>query len=55
MLNVHPFYAPTTPRAMSIQRNWYWRWKKWVKVQPEGALQFLAYTVQDSAGNVVPL
>ncbi|MBP6574348.1 MAG: hypothetical protein KA230_07855, partial [Flavobacteriales bacterium] len=40
---------------MSIQRKWWWRWKKWVKVQPEGALQFLAYTVQDGQGNVLPL
>lgn len=55
-LNVHPFiHAYLTKGFMSIQRKWWWRWKKWVKVQPEGALQFLAYTVQDSAGNVVPL
>ena len=55
-LNVHPFiHAYLTKGFLSIQRKWYWRWKKWVKVQPEGALQFLAYTVQDGSGNVVPL
>jgi ribonuclease G len=35
--------------------KWWWRWKKWVKVKPEGALQYLAYTVQDGEGNEVPV
>ncbi|HRH39444.1 MAG TPA: ribonuclease E/G, partial [Flavobacteriales bacterium] len=55
-LNVHPFiHAYLTKGLWSIQRKWYWRWKKWVKVQPEGAMQFLAYSVQDGQGNVVPV
>lgn len=55
-LNVHPFiHAYLTKGLPSIQHKWWWRWRKWVKVQPEGALQFLAYTVQDGLGNVVPV
>jgi len=30
-LNVHPFiHAYLTKGFMSIQRKWWWRWKKWV-------------------------
>ena len=55
-LCVHPFiHAYLTKGFMSIQRKWYWRWKKWVKVKPEGALQYLAYSFQDGAGNEVPV
>lgn len=55
-LCVHPFiHAYLTKGFMSVQRKWYWRWKKWVKVKPEGSLQYLAYTVQDGEGNEVPV
>lgn len=55
-LSVHPFLAAYFTKGLpSIQHKWWWRWKKWVKVRPEGAHQYLDFTVQDSAGNQVPL
>ncbi len=55
-LCVHPFiHAYLTKGLLSIQRKWYWRWKKWVKVKPEGAHQYLAYSFQDGSGNEVPV
>lgn len=55
-LCVHPFiHAYLTKGTFSIQRKWWWRWKKWVKVKPEGSSQYLAYSFQDSAGNEVPV
>ena len=35
--------------------KWWMRWKQWVKVVPDGSLQFLAFTVKDKAGSDVPL
>ena len=55
-LRVHPFiHAYLTKGLPSRQMNWWWRWKKWVKVQPESSSQFLAYAVTDGEGNEVPL
>ena len=55
-LRVHPFiHAYLTKGLPSRQMNWWWRWKKWVKVQPESSSQFLAYAVTDGDGNEVPL
>ncbi|MCB0792306.1 MAG: Rne/Rng family ribonuclease [Flavobacteriales bacterium] len=56
VLHVHPFiHAYLTRGLPSIRQKWWWRWKKWVKVVPEGAHQYLQYTVFDSKGEVVPL
>ncbi|MFN3875962.1 MAG: Rne/Rng family ribonuclease [Flavobacteriales bacterium] len=55
-LSVHPFiHAYLTKGLPSIQQKWWWRWRKWVKVKPDGSLQYLAYSVQDGAGNEVPV
>jgi ribonuclease G len=55
-LSVHPFiHAYLTTGFPSIQHKWWWRWKKWVKVKPEGSSQFLAYAVEDGEGNEVPV
>jgi ribonuclease G len=56
MVCVHPFiHAYLTKGLPSIQQKWWWRWKKWVKVKPEGAQQFLAFSVKDGQGNEVPV
>ena len=53
-LHVHPFiHAYLTKGLPSIQHKWWWRWRKWVKVMPDGAQQFLAFSVKDGAGNEV--
>ncbi|MCB0769851.1 MAG: ribonuclease E/G, partial [Flavobacteriales bacterium] len=55
-LSVHPFiHAYLTKGFPSIQHKWWWRWKKWVKVKPEGSSQFLAFAVEDGEGNEVPV
>ncbi len=54
-LRTHPFiHAYLTKGIPSPQHKWWWRWKKWVKVVPDGQLQYLAYTIQDGQGAEVP-
>ena len=55
-LSLHPFLAAYFTKGLpSIQHKWWWRWKKWVKVKGDGNHQYLDFTVQDGAGNEVPL
>lgn len=55
-LHVHPFiHAYLTKGLPSMRFRWWMRWRKWVRVIPDGSLQFLAYTVKDAQGNEVPL
>ena len=55
-VTVHPFiHAYLTKGLWSRQRQWWWRWKKSVKVKPEGASQYLDFTIQDAQGKTVPL
>ena len=55
-LKVHPFLAAYfTTGFPSMRMRWWWRWKKMVKVVGEGSHQYLQYTIEDSAGNVVPV
>ncbi|MDX9750987.1 MAG: Rne/Rng family ribonuclease [Flavobacteriales bacterium] len=55
-LHVHPFiHAYLTKGLRSIRFKWWLRWRKWVRVVPDGSLQFLAYAVKDAEGNEVPL
>src|SRR5690606_38962544 len=55
-LAVHPFvHAYLTRGLPSIRQKWWWRWRKWVRVWPEGSHQYLDFTVQDGEGNEVPL
>jgi ribonuclease G len=55
-LSVHPFLAAYFTKGLpSIQHKWWWRWRKWVKVKGDGNHQYLDFTVQDGAGNEVPL
>ena len=55
-LCVHPFiHAYLTRGLPSIQHKWWLRWRKWVKVRPEGALQLLSFAVKDGQENEVPV
>jgi len=55
-LHVHPFLAAYFTKGFpSVRMKWWWRWKKSVKVVGEGSYQYLSFTVQDGAGNEVPL
>jgi len=55
-LKVHPFIAAyLTKGRWSIQRKWWWRWRKSVKVVGEGASQYLDFHVFDAEGKEVPL
>ncbi len=55
-LCVHPFiHAYLTRGLPSIQQKWWLRWRKWVKVRPEGALQLLSFAVKDGQENEVPV
>ncbi|MCC6839956.1 MAG: Rne/Rng family ribonuclease [Flavobacteriales bacterium] len=53
-LHVHPFVAAYFTKGLpSIQHKWWWRWKKWVKVVPQGSSRYLEFHVFDSAGKEV--
>lgn len=53
-LKVHPFMAAYFTKGFpSIRMKWWWRWKKSVKVVPEGASQYLDFKVLDSEGKEV--
>jgi ribonuclease G len=55
-LHVHPFlHAYLTKGFPSIQHKWWLRWKKWVKVRPDGTLQYLAFSLQDAKGEDIPV
>ena len=56
VLKVHPFIAAYLTKGFpNIRMKWWWRWKKSVKVVPEGSHQYLEYTIQDAEGNEIPL
>ena len=53
-LHVHPFVAAYFTKGLpSIQHQWWWRWKKWVKVVPQGSSRYLEFHVFDSEGKEV--
>ncbi len=55
-LTVHPFLAAYFTKGLpSIQQKWWWRWKKWVKVVPDGSSQYLDFHVHDAEGKEIPL
>ncbi len=55
-LKVHPFIAAYLTKGLwSIQRQWWWRWRKSVKVVGEGASQYLDFHVYDAEGKEIPL
>jgi ribonuclease G len=55
-LHVHPFVAAYFTKGLpSIQWKWWWRWKKWVKVVPQGSSRYLEFHVFDGEGKEVPV
>ena len=53
-LHVHPFVAAYFTKGLpSIQQKWWWRWKKWVKVVPQGSSRYLEFHVFDGEGKEV--
>ena len=56
VLHVHPFVAAYLTKGLpSIAQRWWWRWKKRVKVVPDGAKQYLEFAVADGEGHEIPL
>ncbi|MBK8340975.1 MAG: Rne/Rng family ribonuclease [Flavobacteriales bacterium] len=54
-LKVHPFVAAFFTKGFpSIRMKWWWRWRKQVKVVPDGSHQYLGFSIQDGEGNEVP-
>lgn len=55
-LKVHPFvHAYITHGCPSLRMRWWWRWKRRVRVEPDGSIQYLAYAILDEQGNEIPL
>ncbi len=52
VLHVHPFVAAyLTKSIMSIQTKWFINYKKWIKIIPSDALDYLEYKFLDKEGN----
>jgi ribonuclease G len=53
-LHVHPFVAAYLNKGMpSIQQKWFLKYKKWIKVIPRDAYQYLEYHFMDSKNNEI--
>ncbi len=54
VLNVHPFIAAYLQKGFpSIQQKWFLKNKKWVKILPRDAYQYLNYRFFDKKGKVL--
>ena len=52
VLNVHPFIASYLKQGYpSIQVRWFLKYKKWIKVLPRDAYQYLEYRFENKTGN----
>ncbi len=55
-LHVHPFIeAYLTKGFYSVQRKWFMKYKKWVKIHSSDAYEFLEYKFYDSKGEDINL
>lgn len=53
-LHVHPFIAAYLKKGMpSIQQKWFFKHKKWIKIIPRDAYQYLEYHFLDSDDNEI--
>ncbi len=53
-LHVHPFVAAYLNKGIpSIQQKWFLKYKKWIKVIPRDAYQYLEYHFMDSKNNEI--
>ena len=54
VLNVHPFIAAYLKKGIpSIQQRWFTKYKKWIKILPRDAYQYLRFDFTNSKGEVL--
>lgn len=54
MLNVHPFIAAYLKKGIpSIQQRWFTKYKKWIKILPRDAYQYLIFDFTDNKGEII--
>ena len=54
VLNIHPFIAAYLQKGLpSIQQKWFLNYKKWVKIYPRDAYQYLHYRFYDKTGKAL--
>ena len=53
-LNVHPFIAAYLQKGFpSIQQRWFAKYKKWIKILPRDAYQYLTFNFTNNKGEIV--
>jgi len=53
-LNAHPFIAAYLKKGLpSIQQRWFLKYKKWIKILPRDAYQYLNFNFTNSEGEIV--
>jgi ribonuclease G len=53
-LNAHPFIAAYLKKGLpSIQQRWFTKYKKWIKILPRDAYQYLRFDFSDSNGDII--
>jgi len=54
VLNVHPFIAAYLKKGIpSIQQRWFAKHKKWIKILPRDAYQYLRFDFTNSKGKII--
>ena len=54
LLNVHPFIAAYLQKGFpSIQHKWFAKYKKWIKILPRDAFQYLTFNFTNEEGEIV--
>ncbi|WP_298287831.1 ribonuclease E/G [uncultured Lutibacter sp.] len=54
LLNVHPFIAAYLKQGIpSIQQRWFMKYKKWIKILPRDAYQYLKYNFTNNNGEII--
>jgi ribonuclease G len=54
LLNVHPFIAAYLKQGLpSIQQRWFMKYKKWIKILPRDAYQYLRFDFTDNKGKIL--
>jgi ribonuclease G len=54
ILNTHPFIAAYLKKGIpSIQQRWFAKYKKWIKILPRDAYQYLRFDFTNNAGEII--
>lgn len=54
LLNVHPFIAAYLKQGLpSIQQRWFMKYKKWIKILPRDAYQYLNFEFTNNKGELI--